>query len=72
VRANCVLAGGVDTDIAKAWSPEKRAELSRTPLGRIGVPDDFAGVTLWLASDASAWVTGEMIRVDGGRYRQTV
>lgn len=71
VRVNCVLPGGVETDIAKAWSPEQRARLEDTPLGRIGVPEDFAGVALWLASPASAWVTGEIIRVDGGKYRQT-
>lgn len=71
VRVNCVLPGGVETDIAKAWTPETRARLEDTPLGRIGVPEDFAGVALWLAGPASAWVTGEIIRVDGGKFRQT-
>jgi NAD(P)-dependent dehydrogenase (short-subunit alcohol dehydrogenase family) len=72
VRVNCIMSGAVDTDIAKAWTPEGRARMEGNPLGRLGVPGDFAGVALWLASDASAWVTGEMVRVDGGMYRQTV
>jgi hypothetical protein len=71
VRVNCVLPGGVETDIAKAWTSETRSRMADTPLGRIGVPEDFAGVALWLASPASAWVTGEIIRVDGGKFRQT-
>lgn len=70
VRVNCIIPGGVATDIAKAWSPEQRAWMEETPVGRIGVPDDFAGIALWLASPASAWVSGETIRVDGGKYRQ--
>jgi NAD(P)-dependent dehydrogenase (short-subunit alcohol dehydrogenase family) len=40
-------------------------------LGRMGTADDFIGTALWLASDASAFVTGELVRVDGGAYRQT-
>ena len=40
------------------------------PLGRLGMPDDFVGPALWLASDRSAFVTGTLIRVDGGQYRQ--
>jgi NAD(P)-dependent dehydrogenase (short-subunit alcohol dehydrogenase family) len=40
-------------------------------LRRAGQPDDLVGTALWLASDASAWVTGTLVRVDGGAYRQT-
>ena len=59
------------TDIAMTWPPEHREQAGRnTPLGRGGKPEDFAGTALWLASDASAWVTGAMVRVDGGAYRQ--
>ena len=43
---------------------------SHTPLGRGGEPADFVGTALWLASSASAWVTGTLIRVDGGYFRQ--
>ena len=60
------------TDIAEAWSPETRAGVGNlTPLKRAGVADDFIGTALWLASDASSYVTGVLVRVDGGMYRQT-
>jgi NAD(P)-dependent dehydrogenase (short-subunit alcohol dehydrogenase family) len=71
VRVNAILPGAVDTDIAAAWSPELREEArAGSPLQRLGVPDDFTGPALWLASERSAFVTGTLIRVDGGRYRQ--
>jgi NAD(P)-dependent dehydrogenase (short-subunit alcohol dehydrogenase family) len=71
VRANCILPGAVLTDIAAAWTPERRMSAGRAaPLRRAGVAGDFVGTALWLASDASAWVTGELVRVDGGAYRQ--
>lgn len=71
VRVNALLPGAVDTDIATAWSPQMReAAVAGVPLARIGVPDDFVAPALWLASDASAFVTGTLIRVDGGAYRQ--
>lgn len=72
VRANAILPGAVATDIATTWSPEMtRAATDGVPLGRMGTPEDFIGTALWLASDASAFVTGELVRVDGGAYRQT-
>jgi hypothetical protein len=72
VRANAILPGGVLTDIALAWTEEQRQLAGATnPLRRAGMPDDFIGTALWLASDASAWVTGVLVRVDGGAYRQT-
>jgi NAD(P)-dependent dehydrogenase (short-subunit alcohol dehydrogenase family) len=72
VRCNAILPGEVLTDIAAAWTPEQRAAMaSHSPLGRGGVPADFVGTALWLASDASAWVTGTLTRVDGGYFRQT-
>lgn len=71
VRANCILPGAVLTDIADAWTPAHRENVGRgIPLRRAGLPEDFVGTALWLASDASAWVTGELVRVDGGAYRQ--
>lgn len=71
VRANGILPGAVLTDIAKAWTPQFREKAGQgIPLQRAGVAQDFAGTALWLASDASAWVTGELVRVDGGAYRQ--
>ena len=70
VRANGILPGAVLTDITEHWSPEAKAAGSGNPMGRIGTPADFVGTALWLAADASAWVTGTLIRVDGGHYRQ--
>ena len=71
VRVNCILPGAVMTDIAEAWSDELSDQAARAaPLGRAGEASDFVGPALWLASDASAWVTGVLLRVDGGVYRQ--
>jgi NAD(P)-dependent dehydrogenase (short-subunit alcohol dehydrogenase family) len=71
VRVNALLPGPVDTDIAAGWSLEMRAgAIARVPLGRMGVADDYTGPALWLATSASAFVTGTLIRVDGGLYRQ--
>ena len=71
VRVNGILPGSVDTDIAAVWSEDRRREVAKmAPLGRIGRAEDFAGPALWLASDASAFMTGVLVRVDGGAYRQ--
>jgi NAD(P)-dependent dehydrogenase (short-subunit alcohol dehydrogenase family) len=71
VRSNGILPGEVLTDISAAWTPEHRAATAvHSPLGRGGMPADFVGTALWLASDASAWVTGTLTRVDGGYLRQ--
>ena len=71
VRCNGLLPGAVMTDVTKAWSEEQRANAGQNaPLRRPGVPEDYVGPALWLASDASAFVTGEAIRVDGGACRQ--
>ena len=71
VRVNGLLPGAVDTDIASAWSPQMRAAAAAgAPLGRMGLAEDFIGPALWLASERSAFVTGTLIRVDGGQYRQ--
>ena len=71
VRVNALLPGAVDTDIATAWPPGMREDAARSaPLARLGVADDFVGPALWLASPRSAFVTGTLVRVDGGQYRQ--
>jgi NAD(P)-dependent dehydrogenase (short-subunit alcohol dehydrogenase family) len=69
IRVNCIAPGLVRTDFAKAlW--ENAALLkdteARTPLRRIGEPEDIAGVAVMLASRAGAWLTGQTIVVDGG------
>ncbi|MCB1646069.1 MAG: SDR family oxidoreductase, partial [Pseudomonadales bacterium] len=62
VRVNAICPGLVKTDFAKAlWDNpegEKRAN-EATPLRRLGEPEDFKGVAVYLASDASSWVTGQ-------------
>ena len=47
-------------------TPRGQTILGHTPLGRFGNPEDLIGATLWLASDASRFVTGTIIPVDGG------
>lgn len=69
VRVNAIAPGLVNTDFAKALveDPKRREQAeSRTPLRRIGVPDDIAGIAHFLASDAAAYVTGQVIVADGG------
>lgn len=69
IRANCIAPGLIQTDFAKAlWeNDEIRKQIeSRTPLGRIGEPNDIAGVAGFLAADASRYVTGQVIVADGG------
>jgi NAD(P)-dependent dehydrogenase (short-subunit alcohol dehydrogenase family) len=69
VRINAIAPSIVRTDFARAlWeNPETYKDaVARYPLGRIGEPDDIAGVAIFLASRASAFVTGQVIVVDGG------
>jgi NAD(P)-dependent dehydrogenase (short-subunit alcohol dehydrogenase family) len=72
VRVNAILPGPVLTDIADAWTEEARTTVGeQLPLKRAGQPADFVGTALWLAGEASGWITGVLVRVDGGAYRQT-
>ena len=69
VRVNCIAPGLVRTDFAKAlWeNPETLKEVTRqTPLRRIGEPREIAGAAVYLASDASSFMTGQALIVDGG------
>lgn len=67
VRVNAISPGPIDTPALKAASPEKRAEAeARTILGRIGTPADIAQGVLYLATDASSYVTGTVLQVNGG------
>ncbi|MEQ6333655.1 SDR family oxidoreductase [Sphingobium sp. MK2] len=69
VRVNCIAPGLIRTDFARAlWedSDNLATALSGTPMGRIGEPDDIAGTAVFLASDASRYITGQAIVVDGG------
>ncbi len=67
VRVNAVAPALVKTDMARAlWEPNEAAAAKMHPLGRLGVPDDIAAAALFLCSDASGWMTGETVVVDGG------
>jgi NAD(P)-dependent dehydrogenase (short-subunit alcohol dehydrogenase family) len=69
VRINCIAPGLVRTDFARAlWeNPDNlKASTRRTPLGRIGEPDEIAGAAVFLASDAGRFMTGQSIVIDGG------
>src|SRR5258707_5651814 len=69
VRVNCIAPGLIRTDFARAlWeNPDNlKTYNSRTPLGRIGEPDEIAGAAVFLASPASAFMTGQAIVVVGG------
>ena len=67
VRVNTIMAGPFMTDIAKAWDLDAfRKQAAAYPLGRGGQPGEIVGAALYLASDASSFTTGSIIRVDGG------
>lgn len=69
VRVNCIAPGLIKTDFARAlWeNPDNlKSALSRTPMERIGEPDEIAGAAVFLASPAGAYLTGQQIVVDGG------
>lgn len=71
IRVNAVAPGTIATELAaKAvlTSDEAKSKImSRTPMKRLGQPSEIADVVAWLASDASSYVTGEIVTVDGGR-----
>jgi 3-oxoacyl-[acyl-carrier protein] reductase len=67
VRANVVAPGYISTRLTNELPEElKQAMLANTPLGRFGDPEDVAGAVRFLCSDAAAFVTGEVLLVDGG------
>jgi len=67
ITANVVAPGYVETDMTAGLSDEVKAQyLKQIPAGRFAQPEEVAGVVTWLASDASGYVTGAVIPVDGG------
>ncbi|PYN98394.1 MAG: 2-deoxy-D-gluconate 3-dehydrogenase [Candidatus Rokuibacteriota bacterium] len=70
IQVNAVLPGWIDTDLTRAARQQvdglHESVLRRTPAGRWGVIDDFAGIAIFLASPASDFITGATITVDGG------
>ncbi len=69
ITVNAISPGYISTDMTHALTPEQRqAMLSGVPLGFAGTPDDVAAAALFLASDEARYITGQVIRVNGGMY----
>jgi 3-oxoacyl-[acyl-carrier protein] reductase len=67
ITVNAIAPGFVDTEILQAMSPEMlEAALKMVPLGRLGKPEEIAYTAAFLASDGAAYITGQVIGVDGG------
>lgn len=69
IRFNCLAPSAIENDRMRNWmSAEQREALGRSfPLGRLGQPADVAAAALFLASDASSWITGATLDVAGGK-----
>ncbi len=66
IRVNCVCPGVIDTDmLAQFDQADRQALIDRTPLGRLGRPEDVAALIAFLASDDAAFITGQVIGCDG-------
>lgn len=69
ITANAIAPGFIETDMTKALSNEVRdALIKQIPVGRLGMPEDVAHVVEFLASDEAAYITGQVIHVNGGMY----
>ncbi len=73
IRVNCVCPSIVESDMTRNLFAEtevgqqaRESRLASIPLGRFGKPADIAGLTVFLASEESSWMTGTVIPVDGG------
>ena len=67
VRVNCIAPGFIDTDMTRAVKEDVRAAwVEQIPLKRAGQPEDIANAALFLASDLSTYITGQVLGVDGG------
>lgn len=72
IRVNAIAAGVVRTRLSEAlWAENEEAVKRETPLGRIGEPADVASAIAFLASEASSWITGAHIVIDGGQILGT-
>ena len=67
ITVNCVAPGFIETDMTQAMKPEAHEEFLRNiPLARYGRPEEIAGAVLFVASDASSYMTGQTLHVNGG------
>lgn len=68
ITANCIAPGFIETDMTAAMKPAvKQAEIAAIPAGRIGQPADVAAAALFLVSDDAAFITGQVLSVNGGQ-----
>jgi 3-oxoacyl-[acyl-carrier protein] reductase len=70
IRVNAIAPGAVETDLYIEAGLFKREDeiIGQTPLKRLGQPQDIASLALFLASEDSSWITGEVIQISGGRF----
>jgi 3-oxoacyl-[acyl-carrier protein] reductase len=70
IRVNAIAPGAVETDLyIEAGLVNRETEIiAQTPLKRLGQPHDIASLALFLASEDSSWITGEVIQISGGRF----
>ena len=66
ITVNAVAPGFIQTDMTKELPEDELKKL--VPVGRFGTPEEVAAVVAFLASDAAAYITGEVINVNGGLY----
>jgi 3-oxoacyl-[acyl-carrier protein] reductase len=67
IGINAVAPGFTDTEASRRLADVSKYDTSKTPLGRVGTPEDIAGAVLYLASSESDFLTGQTLLVDGGR-----
>lgn len=69
VRVNAIAPGYTETDMVEGIKEDKKNELlENIPLGRFGMPEEVAKIAVFLASDESRYITGQVISIDGGLY----
>ena len=67
IRVNCVAPGVIRTDMVEVLGEDTLSDLTReTPMGRLGTPEDIARLAAFLAGDGASFITGQVLRVDGG------
>ena len=69
IRVNAIAPGPTDTEALNVQTPRDfmDAMVAQIPISRLGTPNDMAEACLWLLSDASSWVSGQLLAVDGGQ-----
>ena len=69
IRCNAIAPGYIATEMTAALNEEITKQIAESlPLGTLGKPEDVANLALFLASSSSSYITGEVIKVDGGMY----